>query len=161
MIIMSEERLNYLIKKYDQPYVSGEKRLSESKKLLKRNQRNAEKHVICNELLSECIFFNFTKFQKNFIHYLIDHFSNDFKRLHGRAKKETIILAFIFYVKKIENSQIKIDNYSICKKYGLTNDIFILIICRVCDDFVRSSPIIYHSSHKYDNDILSKNGGKI
>ena len=158
---MAESRLDYLIKKYDKPYVSGEIRSCETNRLLKRNQRNAEKHLICDELLFECKSFTFTKSQKDFIHYLIDYFSNSFKKLHGRAKKETIILAFIFYVKKIEDSHIKIGNYSICKKYGLTNDIFILIICRICNEFVKSSPITYHNTYKYDHEILSKNGGEI
>ncbi len=158
---MGESRLTYLIKKYDKPYVSGELRSSESNKLLKRNQRNSEKHFICDELLFECKFFYFSKVQKDFVHYLVDYFSNSFKKLHGRAKKETIILAFIFYVKKIEDSHIKLENYKICKKYGLTNDIFILIICRVCDEFVKSSPITYYDSYRYNHEILSKNGGEI
>ena len=158
---MSDGRINYLIKKYDKSYVPGEKQSSETNKLLKRNQRKLIKHSICEDLFFECDFLELNKVQRNFVHFLIDRFSDNFKRLHGKAKNEAIILAFIFYVKKIDDSRINVENYSICKKYGLTNDVFLLIICRICDSFIKSSPIIYHETKKYNHDIFSRNGGEI
>ena len=153
--------INYLIKKYSKPYVPGEKHSSQTNKKIKRNQRIIEKHYLCNLLIEECDFLNLSPSQKEFVHYLIDAFANDFKKLHGRAKKETIILAFIFYVKKLEDSRLKIENYSVCNKYDLTSDVFILIICRVCNYYIQSSPLKIVESNKYDHEILSKNGGKI
>ena len=158
---MSENRLNMLIKKYECSYVPGEIHSAETNKLNKQNQRDIEKHLICDELFDECGFLNLSPSQKEFIHYLISRFSNNFKYLHGRAKIETIILAFIFYVKKVDDSHVNLKNYSICKKYGLTDTIFILIICRMCDDFVKSSPIRYIDSNYYNHELLLKNGGKI
>ena len=92
--------IEYLLKKYNKSYVPGEKQFSETNKLLKRNQRRIMKHEICEDLFFECDFLNLSKVQKNFVHYLIDRFSDDFKKLHGKAKNEAIILAFIFYIKK-------------------------------------------------------------
>ena len=93
---MSDGRINYLIKKYDKSYVPGEKQSSETNKLLKRNQRKLIKHSICEDLFFECDFLELNKVQRNFVHFLIDRFSDNFKRLHGKAKNEAIILAFIF-----------------------------------------------------------------
>ena len=157
---MDNRSIEYLIEKYDKPYVSGERHSSMTDVLLKRNQRMFEKHSICDDLIGECCF-HFNSSQRDFVHYLIDCLGSDFKKLHGRASKESIILAFIFYVKKIEDSRVSIDNYSICKRYGLTDDVFILVVCRICDYFVKSAPVKNYASTRYDHDILSKNGGKL
>ena len=161
MIIMSSARINYLLKKYDKHYVGGEKHSPETNKMLKRNQRRLVKHAICEDLFFECDFFSLSRYQRDFVHFLIDRFSDHFKKLHGKAKNEAIIIAFIFYVMKLENSRINVDNYSVCKKYGLSSDVFVLIVCRMCDDFVKKSPINFYESTRYDHDILSKNGGKL
>ena len=157
---MSEQDINRLIKKYSAPYVPGELPSRKTNNIIKKNQRNAEKIAICDDLLYECNFLNFTHSQKEFIYFLVNRFSDKFKKLHGRAKKETIILAFIFYVKKLEDSRLILSNYSICKKYGLTDKVFILIVCRMCDEFVKSSPIVCMESTKFDHEILLRNGGK-
>ena len=153
--------IEYLLKKYNKSYVPGEKQFSETNKLLKRNQRRIMKHEICEDLFFECDFLNLSKVQKNFVHYLIDRFSDDFKKLHGKAKNEAIILAFIFYVKKLDNPRLNVENYSISKRYGLTNNVFILVVCRICDDFIKNSPIIHIESTDFDHEILSRNGGKL
>ena len=158
---MGEENIRYLLKKYNKSYVPGERRATQTNTALKRNQRMMDKHQVCDELLYECDFFNMSISQKEFVHYLIDTLGADFKKLHGRAKKEAIILAFIFYVKKLEDSRLKIENYSICKKYCLTEEVFILVICRVCDYFVRKSPLPVYETKRYDHEILSKNGGRV
>lgn len=154
------DKIDYLLKKYRSPYVKGEIHSPQTNLKLKQNQRRIEKHVICNQLIDE-INLHFTNVQKDFLHYLIDYFHKDFKKLHARAKKEAIILTFMFYVKKVENARINLNNYSICKKYDLTDSIFKLILCRMCDTFIKNSPIKFQESTKYDHDILSKNGGKI
>lgn len=105
--------------------------------------------------------FHLSDSQIKFVHFLIDYLRNDFKKLHRRAKKETIILAFIFYVKKLEESRFDLNNYSISKKYNLTDSVFKLIICRMCDTFIKSMPLSYYETDKYNHEILSKNGGKL
>jgi len=92
---------------------------------------------------------------------LIDYYHADFKNLHGQAKKEVIILVFIFYVKKIDNPKVNLNNYSVSKKYGLTDPAFKLVICRMFDIFIKNSPMIFYDSTRYDHEILSRNGGQI
>ena len=157
---MEEDRLSYLLKKYDSSYVKGEKHSSETNKLLKQKQRRFEKHNICENLFFEINIY-FAPYQKDFVHYLIDYFSEDFKKLHGRAKNETIILTFMFFTKKIEDSRINLNNYSISKKYGLTDNIFKLVVCRMCDYYIKNSALNYVETTSYDHEILSKNGGRI
>ena len=154
-----EKDINNLIRKYNSNYVKGEIFSSDRNKQLKREQRTIEKHNLCDELFSE-ININFTPFQKDFVHYLIDRFSVKFKKLHGRAKNETIILVFMFFTKKLEDSHIDLNNYSISKKYGLNDSIFKLVVCRICGDYIDKSPMIYKQTTKYNHEILSKNGGK-
>lgn len=158
---MGEERIKKLINKYSAPYVKGERVSSEYNCKLKREQRLHKKHLLCNELINEFEFLHLSPTQKDFVHYLIDCFHNDFKYLHGRAKNETIILAFIFYVKKLEDSRINLNNYSISQKYNLDDSVFKLVVCRMCDTFIKSSYLKYKDTTRYDHDILSKNGGQI
>ena len=157
---MENKRIRYLLRKYDKSYVRGERFSTETNTLNKRMHRKAEKHLVCDELIEECSF-DFSDDEQEFIHFLIDRFSDNFKKLHGKAKNEAIILTFMFYVKKLGDSRININNYSISKKYGLTNDVFLLIICRICDNFIKSSPIHFQETTRYNHEILSKNGGKL
>lgn len=151
--------IEYLLKKYENSYVKGEIHSTKLNTQIKKEERTIEKHIICDNLIDETNL-SFSKTQVDFIHYLIDRFS-DFKKLHGRAKKETILLAFIFYVKKVEDSRINLNNYSISKKYNLTDTIFKLIICRMCDDFIKTSAIRHYETKRYDHETLSKNGGRV
>ena len=157
---MLERDIEFLLKKYGSDYAKGEIPSVQSNKLYKRNLRLKEKHEICEKLFEECNFFTFTKAEQKFIHYLINRFSN-FKELYARAKVETIILVFIFYIKKLDNPSVNLNHYSISKKYGLSDQVFKLVICRICNDFIKNSPIIEYETTKYNHEILSKNGGKI
>ena len=157
---MLERDIEFLLKKYGSNYVKGEIHLAQTNKLYKRNRRLIEKHNICENLFEECNYFTFSEAEKNFIHYLINRFSN-FKELHARANVETIILVFIFYVKKLNNPSVNLNHYSISKKYGLSDQVFKLVICRICVDFIKNSPIIEYETSKYNHELLSKNGGKI
>lgn len=136
---MSEEVISNLINRYNVSCVECESFSSEYNLKLKRDQRLCKKHVLCDELLEEIGTLNLSISQKDFVHYLVDFFSNDFKNLHGRAKQETIILVFIFYVKKLENSHINLNNYSVSQKYNLNDAVFKLILCRMCDSFIKFS----------------------
>lgn len=151
--------IGYLIEKYNSSYVKGEKHSTQTNKVNKQNQRKIEKHMLCEELIDE-INLNFSPYQKEFIHYLIDRF-DDFKKLHGRAKNEAIILVFMFFTKKIDDARINLNNYSISKKYGLDDNLFKLVLCRICDDYVKNSAMIFQESTKFNHEILSKNGGKL
>ena len=153
---MSLESTTKLLKKYNN-YVPGEKRTRDSERAYKQNQLLAEKHMLCDELLNETKVLMLTNYEKEHIHYLIDKFS-DFRKLHGNCKKETIILAFIFYVAKINTPKRQLKEYSFTTKYGLTDPIFELIICRVVQVLLSEAKIIPVTTTKYDQDTLYRTG---
>lgn len=154
---------NFLIDKYSQrvPY---ENRGREHDKIRKREERKKELEVITNELLNECQSYKklqLTPYQELRIRFLVNHFGNDFKMLHGQAKTESIILAFIFYIKINEVGRARLNDYKITGKYGLTDNIFEIIVCRLCEYYMQRMPIVPVGSTDYDHDILCRNGGKI
>ena len=156
---MSIESINKLLKKYDNNnYVPGERRTSHQEKIHKQKQRLLEKHEIADELLSETKFLIFKNYQKEHVHYLIDKFQ-DFRKLHGNCSKEAIILTFIFYVAKIDNPRLKLNNHPrVTSKYGLNTDVFELIICRIVQVLLSESMIVPSGTTKYDNDLLYRTG---
>ena len=120
--------------------------------------------VITTELLNECQSYKklqLTPFQELRVRFLVNHFGNDFKMLHGQAKTETIILAFIFYIKINEVGRARLNDYKITGKYDLTNNIFEIIVCRLCEYYMQRMPIVPVGSTDYDHEILSRNGGEI
>ncbi len=44
---------------------------------------------------------------------------------------------------------------------GLTDNIFEIIVCRLCEYYMQRTPIVPVGSTDYDHDILCRNGGKI
>lgn len=154
---MSIDSTNKLIKKYQNNYVPGERRTKNQEKLHKRKQVNAEKHILVDELLNETKVLMLTNHEKEHVHYLVNKF-DDFNSLHRTATKECIILAFIFYVAKIHTPKRQLKEYSFTKKYGLTEPVFELIMCRVVQQLLAEAPIIPKNTTKYDNDILCRTG---
>lgn len=152
-----------LINKY-KGRVPYEERGKEYDKLRKRESRKRELEDICEDLFFECEDYKRLKlnnYQKQRVKYLVDKFSNCFEMLHGQAKSETIILAFIFYIKLNEEPRIRLREYRITSVYGLTDNIFEVIVCRLAEYYIRNAPIVPVGSTNYDHDLLSKNGGKI
>ena len=148
-----------LLDKYN-TRVPFEERSQETDKYRKRKTRLNELHTLCDELFLECKVLCLSSYQKERVHWLIDKFGNNFKSLHGQAKKETIIVAFIFYIKKNEISKIRLEDYQITKDYGLTDNIFEIIICRICETFISESPIVPYETTLYNHEVLSRNGGR-
>lgn len=152
------ESTTKLLKKYENNnYVPGMQRTTDQEKIHKQKQRLAEKHFIAEELIGETKFLIFTEHQKKHIHFLINKFQ-DFRKIHGNCSKEAIILAFIFYVAKINEPKLKISNYRINGKYGLTDNVFELILCRIVQTLLSEAKIIPFNTTKYDNDMLSRTG---
>ena len=154
---MSLESTTKLIKKYESGYVRGEKRTRDQEKIHKQNQRLAEKHVLCDELLNETKVLMLTNYDKEHVHYLIDKF-HDFRKLHGNCKNETIILAFIFYVAKINTPKRQLKEYNFSKKYKLTDNVFELIMCRICQVLLSEAKIVPVGTTKYDHEMLYRTG---
>lgn len=150
--------------KYDKQRMPYESRGKEYDKQRKREERQKELEGITTELFDECQSYKklqLTPYQELRVRFLVNHFSNDFKMLHGQAKTETIILAFIFYIKINEVGRARLKNYKITGKYGLTDNIFEIIVCRLCEYYMQRTPIVPVGSTNYDHEILSRNGGKI
>lgn len=150
-----------LLDKYDKPYVPGEVRSPEYEKNLKRKQRLKSRLIKLDIILNEVKPLLLTESQKEHIAYLIRKHSNNFKKLHGNASEETIILAFIFYIKKTEDAAIKIDRYTVTKKYKLSHNAFETIICRLtkhCMEHESVKPVL---TTKYDHEILLDSKGKM
>ena len=154
---MSIDSTTKLLKKYDKTYVSGEKRTKDTETEHKRKQTKAEKHRIADDLIREADKLYLTGDDINHVHYLIDKFT-DFNKLHRKASNEKIILSFIWYTYKLNNPKRRISEYSILKKYGLTEDIFELISVRMLKVALAESPIVPKGTLKYDNNILYKTG---
>lgn len=155
---MSIETTNKLLKKYDNNnYVPGERRTSHQENIHKQKQLKREKHELVDELLNETKVLLLTNNDKEHVHYLVNKF-NDFNSLHRTASKECIILAFIFYVAKINTPKRQLKEYSFTSKYGLTEPVFELIMCRIIQCLLAESPIIPKDTKRYDNDILYKTG---
>ena len=157
-------RTNYLVKNHDHKRIPYEDRGSEYDKLRKREERKKELDVICDELFFECEQYkllNLTPYQKTRVKFLIDDWGWNFSKLHGKAKKEAIILSFIFYIKKLEVASIRLGDYGVLsQRYGLTNDIFELVVCRLAAYYMSKAPIVPRVTTDYDHEILSKNGGR-
>ena len=146
------------LKKYEK-YVQGERRPPHTEKQHKQKQKLQEKHTLTDELLHETRILALTPNEQEHIHYLIDKFSN-FRELHGNCKKETIILALIWYIAKINTPKRRIKDYQFNRKYGLTDDIFELIMCRITQRLLAESPIVPRHTLKYDNNILYRGNPK-
>jgi hypothetical protein len=143
---------------YENNYVKGERRSTEHNRKRKREEKRKNRHLLFDELLLETKTLIFTHNEKKLIRYLIDDFNNDFQYLHRRASEKCIILAFMFFLKKLETPQIRLDRYSICKKYGLTDHVFELILCRLTLKFMHRTPIRPRPHTKDNHDILIREG---
>lgn len=154
-------RTSFLINNYDKKRMPYENRGKEYDKIRKRENRKKELYEICEELFFECDNYKrlkLTDYQKERVKFLVDTFSNKFKMLHNKSKKETIILAFIFYIKINEQPKIKLNEYKISSKYCLTDNIFEIIVCKLCEYFMKRTPIVPVDSNNYNHEMLSRNG---
>ena len=147
-----------LLKKYDNDYVPGEKRSIEYDNKIKRKEKLKNRMLIVDELSLEAKFLLLSDAQKETVKHLVSIFNQDFKSLHRRASDETIILSFIFYVKKLDTPKIQLKNYAISKKYNLSDAVFELILCRITDYFMTNSPLVLKPSRIDNHETLVKTG---
>lgn len=150
--------IQYLLDTYDNAYVKGEQRSKHTKNRIRKESVRKNRHLILDELLLESKSLMLTPNDKKTVRYLIDVFTDDFKKLHRRASDEAIILAFIFYLKKIELPSVRLSDYRICNKYGLTDAVFEIILCRIILYYMRKTPIEPVTYRKDEHDILIREG---
>jgi hypothetical protein len=152
--------ITQLLKKYSKSYVPGEERSTEYDNMIKQKnilQDNIQLLHELNQELPETLTLN--KWDLRIAETLVKRFHGHLKILHKQAKKEAIYLTFLFYLNKMENPLIQIEDYTIFRKYGLTTSIYSLIITRVCDTYIRERPIPITQTTNYDHDLLIRNGG--
>lgn len=156
---MKERDINFLIDLYENSaYVKGETRSTETNRKIRHDAKLKNRYLLFDELLAESKPLTLNKDQVKVVKYLIHDFNTRFKELHKQCKEETIILAFIFYVKKIEDSRTKVSNWKICKKYGLTDHVFEIILCRLLLEFMKRSPIRPREYGRDEHEILIREG---
>ena len=149
-----------LIDKYNEPYVPGEKRSNEYERKVKREQRLKSRLIKLDLILNDAKTLLVTPSQKKQVQFLIRKHSNDFKELHRTVSEETIILAFIFYVKMMEDISVKIDRYTVSSKYNLTHNTFETIICRLAKQYIMKGVIPPQVTTDYDHEIMLESKGK-
>ena len=64
----------------------------------------------------------------------------------------------MFFIKKIETPEIRLDRYKITKKYGLTDHVFEIILCRLTLGFMERCPIVPREYGRSDHEVLVKEG---
>ena len=131
----------------------------QEKKQEKKLENNIRLLHVLNDELPETL--KLYGYNLTFAENLVKTFNNEFKTLHKRAKKEAILLSFIFFTKNIEDSNLRLQKYGIFSKYGLTLDMHNLIISRVAKYYMETSPLPIVETSKYDHDLLLRNGGKV
>ena len=152
---MTETRdINYLLRKYNNDYTNGEQRSDEYNKKMKQKQRLYKKLQLAEELFLETPF-HLTNDDKEQVKHLIRMYPN-FRKLHGKASNEQIILAFIFYTKIPLDSNIKLDKYEITSKYNLSHNTFEIIICRLTLEYLKEVYIIPTIPKDKNHEILMK-----
>ena len=147
-----------LLKKYEKAYVPGEKHSLEYIHNLRVNARLKHRMLLVDKLSLEVKYFFLTPSQKATVKYLVRVFNENFKDLHRQASDETIILAFIFYLKKLDTPKLQLKNYKITKKYNLTDAVFELILCRITNYFMIHHPVYLTTSVRDDHDKLVREG---
>ena len=87
-------------------------------------------------------------------------FRNQSKRIHPD------MLIYIDEVDEENNTYLQIpcpktdvEKFRISRKYGLTNPVFRLIICRLNEQLMMTAPLILRQTRHYNQEILYKEGG--
>ena len=145
-----------LLKKYDKPYVDGEERSNKYHAKVRLESKLKHRMLIVDQLCREAKYLLLTKDQKERVEWLVKVFNEDFNYLHRRVSEETIILAFIVFIKKLDTPKLQLKNYSITRKYNLTDAIFELIVCRIADHFMVNSAMFITPSLKDNYEELLK-----
>ena len=154
------KNIEYLLKKYSCNYVPGEKRSKEYDNMIHRKttlQDNIHLLHCLNQELPTTLQLN--QCDLRLIETLLVKFQGNLNSLHRQSKTEVILLAFLFYLNKMQNPRIQVENYTIFKKYGLTTQIYTVIITRVCDAYIRERPLPIETTTDYNHDKLIRNGG--
>ena len=153
--------IKQLIATYESSYVPGEERSKEYEREQYYKKTLKNRNLLLDTLIHELPGgLKINKDQKIQVRNLINTFNRLFKYLYGQGKPdECIILAFILFKVKTENTRIKPEDYTICKKYGLTSPVYMNIVSKIANYYMLTSPINIRQTIAYDHEILEKNNG--
>ena len=148
------------INTYTSKYVPGEKRSTQYDQKIHQEKTLADNIRLLNDLNQELPYkLQLNRCEKRIIENLLETFNNNLNYLHRQAKTEVIILALIFYLKKMDNPRIRIENYTYLKDNGLNIHNYSLIISRLAMYYMINSPIKIKTTTDYDHDLLIRNNG--
>ena len=148
------------LRKYNKPYVPGEKRSREYDNMVHRKTNLKENikllHTLNQELpktlkLNRCDII--------ILENLLKGLNGQLKTLNRRLSTRQIILIFIFYINKIEKPQIQIEDYRILKNNNINIYNYSLTISRLCMFLMQAQPLHPIQTTDYDHDLLIRNGG--
>ena len=135
-MIMSRERdISFLLRKYEtkQPGETFKtKRLKQDYN--NKEWRMANKIRTCKYVMDEL---GLVGTDRDRCIYIVKNVP--LKELHRQASCETIITCICFYIKKLQTPKRRTYNYKVCKEYGVDEEIFSLIIARLCNYFQEHS----------------------
>lgn len=154
------KNINYLLKKYQSNYVPGEERSHEYNNMIRqKNQLNQNIHLLhtINQELPTELQLNKTEIQV--AETLAKTFHTHLKCLCRNCKKEVIFLVFLLHIQKVDKPGLQIEKEPISQKYGLTNNIYELIISRTLKYYMEQAPIPITQTTDYDHELLIRNGG--
>lgn len=149
------------LEKYSAPYVPGERRNPEYEKEIREKQTLKRRKQIAKTIKYEAKYLVITDKHMRQVEHLIKVFNNKFQELHRRVSEETIILAFLFYTVRLDDSRINLNNYRISKKYQLNDQVYSLIISRMLHYYMSKEPITPIETTDYNHELLYENHGKI
>lgn len=154
------ENIQQKLEKYNTAYVPGEIRSNTyNNKLRQETTLNNNIHRLhqLNQELPEDLQLNRCDIQIS--ETLARTFHTRLKYLCRNCKKEVIFLVFLLYIKKIDNPKLDIGEQPISEKYGLTNNLYEIIISRALKHYMKQAPIPITTTTRYDHDKLIRNGG--
>ena len=150
----------YLLDKYNHPYIHGEKRSTEYNTHINRQYRHEDRLLTLDHLNNELPYsIRLNTHEKELVTSVLETFQNDLKYLHRRATTEAIILAIIYTVKKRVKPNLSIehkDYQRIFQKYDLTYPILTTILSRLCNYYMLHNPQVIRQTTRYDHEILYK-----
>jgi hypothetical protein len=121
-MIMSERNIEYLLEKY-KIKDNNEIWSTSTETKTKRQQRNNEKHIICNILLEDL---PLKGTYKKEVHYLIDTYTN-FNQLNPKLSKEQIIGCFCYYVLRIHKN-CDLEDYKVLSNLNINYKDYSIVI---------------------------------
>lgn len=156
VVVVMDRDINYLLKKYEKPFVKGECISKERRLQIYHEQKDTERNELIKSIGDE---FYLSNDEKTQVQYIISQLDN-ISRLHSKLNEDIIIAAICFDVKRhYANRTVKLEDYSASTKYELDTQKLYIIISNLLHYLRKHKSFIKPiETTKYDNEILSRQG---